>query len=243
MRRLYPGASIRLPGGVNRNVRAFIALHADALDIHDPSRVELDAVERVIVVDAAQLNRLGDAAEVIERPGVEVSLFDHHAHGPAPDWVSPGEAVISADGALATTMVGILAERGIEPTPPEATALALGIHEDTGSLTHLTTTPRDIEALAWCVHHGADQPLVAEFLRTPLSHDQRDLLSELMDAAVPHDARGHDRADRRHELAAPRHRSLDPGQQDRGADRRPRAGDAWSRWTAACSPSAAAAHR
>ena len=39
-------------------------------------------------------------------------------------------------------MVGILAERGIEPTPTEATALALGIHEDTGSLTHLTTRAR-----------------------------------------------------------------------------------------------------
>ena len=37
-RRLYPGAVIRLPGGVNRNVRAFIALHADELAIPDPAQ-------------------------------------------------------------------------------------------------------------------------------------------------------------------------------------------------------------
>ena len=49
----------------------------------------------------------------------------------------PERYVCSADGALSSTMAGILAERGIEPTPTEATALALGIHEDTGSLTYL----------------------------------------------------------------------------------------------------------
>ncbi len=189
-RRLYPGASIRLPGGVNPNVRAFISLHADDLDIQDPARSELDAVERVIVVDVADLHRLGDAADVITREGVEVVLFDHHAHGPEPDWVTPGAVMISADGALSTTLSGILAERGVTPTPAEATALALGIHEDTGSLTHLTTTPRDVEALAWCIRNGADQALIAEFLRTPLSRDQRDLLAALMDAAVPHEVGG-----------------------------------------------------
>ena len=46
----------------------------------------------------------------------------------------PAAAVLSGDGALTTTLVGILAEREIQPTPLEATTFALGIHEDTGSL-------------------------------------------------------------------------------------------------------------
>ena len=187
-RRLYPGAAIRLPGGVNRNVRAFISLHADELDIPDPARIELGAVERVIVVDAAQPDRLADMVELIERPAVEVLVFDHHAHGT--DCQAGGSRVISDDGALSTTMVGILAERGVEPTPTEATALALGIHEDTGSLTHLTTTVRDIEALAWCARHGASRELIAEFLRIPLSSDQRELLTMLMGSTEPHEVAG-----------------------------------------------------
>ena len=129
-------------------------------------------------------------AEVIERDGVEVALFDHHDREREPEWVEPGSRVISQDGALCATMVGILAERGLEPTPTEATALALGIHEDTGSLTHLTTTVRDIEALAWCVRHGGAQELMAEFLRTPLSGDQRALLTALMESARAHDVAG-----------------------------------------------------
>ena len=69
--------------------------------------------------------------------------------------------MVSEDGALTTTLVGILAERELAVTPLEATAFALGIHEDTGSLTYPTATQRDAEALAWCLRHGARQDLLA----------------------------------------------------------------------------------
>ena len=80
-----------------------------------------------------------------------------------------GIDVLSEDGALTTTLVSILAERELPVTPVEATAFALGIHEDTGSLTYPTTTQRDAEALAWCLRHGAHQELVTNFLHVPLS--------------------------------------------------------------------------
>ena len=57
-----------------------------------------------------------------------------------------------------------------------ATAFALGIHEDTGSLTYTSTTFRDIEALAACVRLGANQELLARYLRGPLQPEQRELL-------------------------------------------------------------------
>src|SRR5207249_6037541 len=76
------------------------------------------------------------------------------------------------------------AERELTPTPLEATALALGIHEDTGSLTYPGTTQRDADALAWCLRHGASQELVATYLHTPLSHVESDVLRELLDAAT-----------------------------------------------------------
>src|SRR4029077_11988916 len=98
--------------------------------------------------------------------------------------------VAGEDDALTTTTVGILAERGIDPTPTEATALALGIHEDTGSLTLPTTTVRDIEALGFCARHGASQELVSSLLHPPLGADQRALLAALMEAAEPQQAAG-----------------------------------------------------
>ncbi len=179
-RRLYPGARILLHGGLNRNVREFVALHEDELDLADASRCDLSAVARVVVIETSRLDRLGDLAEVVARPGVEAVLFDHHGP-PAADWA--GRSVISEDGALCTTMAGILGERGIEPSVAEATALALGIHEDTGSLTFPSTTLRDVEALAFCARHGAAQELIARFLHLPLAEDQRAMLTTLLDAA------------------------------------------------------------
>src|SRR4051794_3675760 len=183
-RRLFPQATICLQGGLNRNVREFARLHGDDIPAVEASRCDLSAVCRVVVVETAHLSRLGELAEGVRRPGVETVLFDHHGEG-APDWVADERYIASCDGALSSTMVGILAERGIEPTPTEATALALGIHEDTGSLTYPGTTLRDAEALAFCIRHGASQELIGLFLHTPLSEDQRSLLTTLLDAAEP----------------------------------------------------------
>jgi tRNA nucleotidyltransferase (CCA-adding enzyme) len=178
-RRLYPDAAVCVPGALNRNVREFYRLHADELDAVEASRLELEAIRRLIVVETTSASRLGELEEVALDPNVEKVVFDHHS-GELPDWVKPENAVVSQDGALTTTLVGVLAEREIQVTPLEATAFALGIHEDTGSLTYPTATQRDADALAWCLRHGARQDLLASFLHTPLGDDERELLAALM---------------------------------------------------------------
>jgi tRNA nucleotidyltransferase (CCA-adding enzyme) len=180
-RRLYDDAVVAVPGTLNRNVREFFRLHADELDAVEASRIEIEAVRRLIVVETTSASRLGELEQIARDPDVETVVFDHHG-GDLPDWVKPENAVISQDGALTTTLVGVLAEREIAVTPLEATAFALGIHEDTGSLTYPTATQRDADALAWCLRHGARQDLLARFLHTPLTEDERELLGALMSA-------------------------------------------------------------
>lgn len=174
-RRLYPGAIVALAGSLNRNVRDFYRLHADELDLVDASRIDPAAVTRLIVVDATDPSRLAELEPVARRADVELVWFDHH-----PEAGSPAGVVRSGDGALTTTLVGILAERELEVTPLEATVLALGIHEDTGSLTYATTTERDVEALAWCLRHGARQEAVGTYLHAPLGEDERAVLDALL---------------------------------------------------------------
>jgi len=189
-RLLYPGAVVAV-GALNRNVRDFYRLHAEELGaIAETSSLELDAIRRLVVIEATTASRLGDLEPVALDPAVEKALFDHHGETGIPDWVHPEAAVLSTDGALTTTLVGILAERELQPTALEATTFALGIHEDTGSLTYPTSTQRDADALAWCLRHGARQDLVAPYLHTPLAAAERDLLHELMEALEPIDAGG-----------------------------------------------------
>src|SRR3712207_4629956 len=144
-RRLYPDAVVCLAGSLNRNVREFSRLHADELDVVEVARLQLDAVRRLVVVETVSASRLGELEAVALDAAVEKVVFDHH--GELPDWAPPDSVFLSYDGALTTTLVGILAERELPVTPLEATAFALGIHEDTGSLTYATSGQRDAEAL------------------------------------------------------------------------------------------------
>src|SRR3954470_1750819 len=188
-RRLYPEAVACLAGSLNRNVREFYRLHADELGLVEASRLDLSALRRLIVVETTHASRLGELEPVALDPQVEKVVFDHHA-GQPPEWVSPEHTVVSQDGALTTTLVGILAEREVAVSPLEATAFALGIHEDTGSLTYPTSTQRDAEALAWCLRHGARQELLAEFLHTPLTEEERELLGTILETLEPRQVAG-----------------------------------------------------
>ncbi len=184
-RKLYPEAQISLGGAVNRNVREFQALYADVMPVVDPADVDRQTVRRLILVDTVHANRLGDLGDLCGREGVQVVAFDHHAHpGDLPEYLDPAALVSSGDGSLVTLLVHIIAERGIPVTPFEATVFALGIHEDTGSLTFATSTTRDAEALAWCMRRGADTELLEKWLTNALTPAQRITLAGALQTAV-----------------------------------------------------------
>jgi tRNA nucleotidyltransferase (CCA-adding enzyme) len=177
--KLYPEAQISLGGAVNRNVREFQALYADVIPVLDPADVDRESVRRLILVDTVHANRLGDLGDLCGREDVQVVAFDHHAHpDDVPDYLEPDALVSSGDGSLVTLLVRIIAERGIPVTPFEATVFALGIHEDTGSLTFATTTTRDAEALAWCMRCGADTELLEKWLTNALTPAEELVIAE-----------------------------------------------------------------
>ncbi len=186
--RLYPEARICFPGSLNRNVREFYNLHADEIDTVDTSLVDFERLERLIMVDTIHCNRLGEFEKICGHEAVETIVFDHHrlrAASQRPAFVSEDNYVLSEDGSLVTTMLKIIHDRKVEVSPLEATIFALGIHEDTGSLTYPTTTARDAEALALCMRLGASQSLIGKYLHNPLSEGQRQLLLLLVDRLEP----------------------------------------------------------
>jgi tRNA nucleotidyltransferase (CCA-adding enzyme) len=186
--KLYPEAVMCLSNAVNRNVREFHGLYADEIETVEPAAIDLTAVHRLILVDTVHPNRLGELAPLCRRKDVDVIVFDHHGHaGDWPDFVRPENIITSEDGSLVTLLLRVVAERGIPLTSLEATTCALGIHEDTGSLTFSTTTTRDAEALAYCMRSGAEPAIVERFLHTPLTLGQRHVLATALANATPID--------------------------------------------------------
>ncbi|MFW2367678.1 MAG: CBS domain-containing protein, partial [Desulforhopalus sp.] len=107
--------------------------------------------------------------------------YDHHMQNGGD---LNGEIEVIEDfGSTTTLLVNIIQEKGIPITGDEATIFALGIYEDTGSLTHLTTTPQDLRAAAWLVEKGAKLDQVAQFITHELTTAQIAILHELMKSA------------------------------------------------------------
>jgi tRNA nucleotidyltransferase (CCA-adding enzyme) len=178
-RRLYPGSAVVLQPMLARNVREFTRLYADELDLAEAATIERSRIRRLVVVETVDASRLGELEPLALDSAVEKIVFDHHERD-RPEWVQPESLYLTEEGALTTTLVGILAERELTVSPLEATAFALGIHEDTGSLTYASTTQRDAEAIAWCLRHGARLEELGHFLHPALGEEERELLGELL---------------------------------------------------------------
>lgn len=186
--KLYPGAVMVFPGPLLKNVEEFMALHKDTLRVRTVRDIEPRLVERVILVDTKSPGRLDKLAQLLAKPGIDIHIYDHHPRG-------EGDArgkleVVEMVGATATLLVERIMEEGLKITPLEATVLALGIYEDTGSLVFPSTTPRDAGAVSYLLAQGANLAVVAEFLGRPLTEEQRALLKALLVSAERYEING-----------------------------------------------------
>jgi len=177
-KKLYPEAVMVFAGSVNRNVREFIALHGDVLEFMDPKSLDREAISRLIVVDNRIADRLGEFKVLPGREGVEVFVYDHHP--PSPHDMGGVKDYSELQGATVTVLLKILRRKNIAVTPFEATLFALGIHEDTGSLTFAGTTPEDAEALAYLMREGANLSVIMHFLGKRLSPAQHELMKKFI---------------------------------------------------------------
>jgi tRNA nucleotidyltransferase (CCA-adding enzyme) len=191
---LYPEGRIVLAGSLNPNVREFVSLHGESLPIVNLRLIDQSKIRQLIIVDTADPERIGDLGRLCGKPGVEVVIFDHHEgeNPEKPPFVKGENWVLSRDGAQATSMLYLLRERGVEIPRLAATIFALGIHEDTGSLTYPRTTIRDAEMLAASMRLGASQPLIERYLHSALTREQRMVLMEMVDVVRLERVRGID---------------------------------------------------
>lgn len=180
--KLYPDAIMAFPGSQERNVREFIAQNLEYnYDFLKARDVDTDKITTLIVVDTRSSNRLGLFKKCLANKNIKVHLYDHHLQNGGD---LTGEVEVIEDcGSTATVFAGLLRKNRIELSEDEATILALGIYEDTGSFTHLTTTAADLTAAAWLVDQGAKLDIVAQFITHELTSTQITILHELMKTA------------------------------------------------------------
>lgn len=183
-RKLYPGARLVLPGSQERAVREFMSLSEDLVKIEYEKDASLENIKRLIIVETRLTGRIGRMAQLVGKKGIEVHIYDHHPR--TTDDIKAEKDVYKKTGATTTILTELIKKEDIKITPLEATIMALGIYEDTGSLTFPTTTMLDIDMVSFLVSNRADLNLVSSYLKRELSDKELKLLARLIQETEIH---------------------------------------------------------
>ena len=185
---LYPGSIPILPRSLNPNVKAFLSIHKDLLQVNTVGDIEVNDISRLIVVDLNSWERLDQMQSLRTRKDLEIILWDHHNN----------EGNIITDfryqediGATTTLLVKRLKKERKILTPIQATLFLAGIYEDTGNLTFPSSTAQDAYAAAYLLECKADLSIINTFLRPAYSEKQKDILFKMLQTSNRVKVNGH----------------------------------------------------
>lgn len=188
-KKLYPDAVLVFPGSQERTLREFFI--NSTVYIYGFKRlrdIDLDQVTKLILVDTRQSSRIGRFVEILEKPDLEIHIYDHHPD--AEDDIRANVAIVQPVGSTVTLLTRLLRERNIQINSEEATIMSLGVFEDTGSFTFNSTTPEDFEAAAFLLRCGADLNAVSDMVTQELTSEQITLLNEMILSAKNYTIKG-----------------------------------------------------
>ncbi|MES0362663.1 MAG: CBS domain-containing protein [Desulfobacteria bacterium] len=189
--KLYPEALVVFPGSQEKNLRDFFVKSMVYLyNIVRIKDIDLNAIKRLILVDTRQASRIGKFASIVHRPELEIHIYDHH---PAmPDDLSGSIEVVQMTGATVSILTKILRDKKIPISPEEATIMALGLYEDTGSFTFISTKEDDYLAAAYLLSKGTNLNVVADIIIREMTPEQVRLLNDMIERVTHHTVNGID---------------------------------------------------
>ncbi|NQS88608.1 CBS domain-containing protein [Patescibacteria group bacterium] len=186
--KLYPEAKICFPGSLSREVKDFMHLYGEMIPLVKIEERNISQIKRLIIVDTRWINRIGIFRKVVEKREAEIHLYDHHPDYPEDiqeDW-----GLCKEVGATTSILVELIKKKKIFITPFEVTLFALGIYEDTGSLSFSSTTPLDLESVSFLLSQGANLEFISSFLNRQLTEEQVLLLNAFLKEAKIHRVNG-----------------------------------------------------
>jgi tRNA nucleotidyltransferase (CCA-adding enzyme) len=177
---LYPDAIPVLPKSLNPNVKAFLSIHKDLLQVNTVDDIDLIDITRLIVVDLNRWERLDQIQSLKTRDDLDIIVWDHHA--------SAGNINANLNyqeriGAAISLLVQQLKKEKKVLTPIQATLFLAGIYEDTGNLTFPSSRAQDAYAAAYLLERKADLSIINTFLKPAYSEKQKDILFKMLKTA------------------------------------------------------------
>ncbi len=185
--RLYPAdVAIVLPGSQEKAVRQYLKAIKEegpplASLFFKLKELDLSHLKRLVIVDTNQSQRLGELSNLMERPGIEVIVFDHHKKEESD--INFSKYISGETGANTTLLLKRLRRRTTHLHKQELDLFLLGIYEDTGSFRFSSTTPEDLRQAAWLLEKGADLSKVSRYLGSRFTPEHIAALNDLLESA------------------------------------------------------------
>ncbi|WP_163327740.1 CBS domain-containing protein [Desulfurobacterium thermolithotrophum] len=178
-KKLYPDATVVLPGTKGNDVVKLLSENPELIDFVEEENFNPQSVKKIVIVDTDNINRIPDSIrKLIKEKNVETIVYDHHS---AEFSFKDIEHHYKASGSVTSLMVLLLKGKGITPTPIEASVMLAGIYSDTGNFRFSSTSPIDFLAAAYLVSIGANIEFVKKYLPSDLSDKELDILKNLKD--------------------------------------------------------------
>jgi len=180
--KLYPDGLAVFPGSQEKNLRLFfIQSMVYLFNIIELGKIDFSAVTRLVLVDTRRRNRIGELCRVLENPGLEIHIYDHHPK--KDDDIQANQEYHMLTGATVTILARILRQKKIPISPEEATIMCLGIYEDTGSFSFPSTTEHDFNAAAYLLTKGANLNAISSMITREFNPEQIGLLNDMIQAS------------------------------------------------------------
>ena len=180
--KLYPESRLCFGGMYARDVQNFMALNKDIIDIQNIQWMNIQNVEKLVVVDTADPKKLKNFEELLVKPGLNIEIYDHHPAMPGDleGSFKQVEPVGAASTLLTERLKEAAAEGRITLSAFEATVIALGIYADTGCMLYDSTTTRDVAAVLWLLEQGARLDVIQENIESRLDKPQMQVFQQCL---------------------------------------------------------------
>jgi tRNA nucleotidyltransferase (CCA-adding enzyme) len=177
-KKIYPEAVLVLPGSSENKVNEFLQQENFSLEFKRVKDIQMEEVTLLVLVDTHDPKRIGVFAPLMTHPNVKVHIYDHHKNPVLEGGVE--KCVVENRGACTSIFSEILEKNNIPLTAEESSLMALGIYQDTHSLTSSSTTPEDLVAVSHLLRKGADLDRVSRYMSQKLNIDQLGIFNELV---------------------------------------------------------------
>ncbi|MEA3560280.1 MAG: DHHA1 domain-containing protein, partial [Candidatus Omnitrophota bacterium] len=186
-KKLYPDSKLMIPGSPEKAVSQFLNFFQDIIKIEKEKECDISDIARLVIVDTRLASRIGKARQLLSRK-IPIFIYDHHP--PAAQDIKATAGRSEELGATTTLLADQLLKKKIDISPIEATIMALGIYEDTGALTYLSTTKKDIDAVGFLFSKGASLKIISSYLNRRLDPIQTSILIRFLNLAKSYNFAG-----------------------------------------------------